>query len=44
MLTTQKKSVGGAMAIGRTFKESLQKAALAENWQPCAQHPQATLS
>ena len=26
MLTTQMKSVGEAMAIGRTFKEALQKA------------------
>ena len=32
-LTTQMKSVGEAMAIGRTFKESLQKmSALAGDW------------
>jgi len=36
-LTTQMKSVGEAMAIGRTFKESLQKClrSLETRW-PCA--------
>lgn len=34
-LTTQMKSVGEVMAIGRTFKESLQKAVLALEADPC---------
>jgi carbamoylphosphate synthase large subunit len=40
-LTTQMKSVGEAMAIGRTFKESLQKCLRSlETRRPCAHQPQ----